>query len=134
MEQLTKSTKTTTCLLFFLISFYVILSSLDRPVAYSASGYYAPLLTLLAAFLVAFLIVFAARTTLVTWITVVVLLAFAGKRRRVLAREGRKITSDVAMFLVQVVIKERSFVAFACATIMSLVGMAWLGTTNQGSN
>lgn len=69
-----------------------------------------------------------------TWITVVVLLAFAGKRRRVLAREGRKITSDVAMFLVQVVIKERSFVAFACATIMSLVGMAWLGTTNQGSN
>lgn len=81
---------------------------------------------LAAAAVAAFLIVLAVRTTVVTWITVVVLLAFAGKRRRVLAREGRKITSDVAMYLARVVINERSIVAFACATIMSLMGMAWL--------
>lgn len=126
MEQITETTKTTTCLIFFLISFYLIVSSLDRP-AYA----YAAVLTLVLAAMVAFLIVLAVRTTLVTWITVVVLLAFAGKRRRVLAREGRKITSDVAMYLAQVVIKERSFLAFACATIMSLMGMAWLGNTNS---
>ncbi|XP_047944274.1 uncharacterized protein LOC125190897 [Salvia hispanica] len=121
MEQITNSTKTTTCLVFSLISFYLIASSVSRP-AYS-SGYYAAALVLV----LAFLIVLAVRTTLVAWITVLVLLAFAGKRRRVLAKEGRKITSDVAMYLAQVVIKEKSFVAFTCATVMSLMGMALLG-------
>ncbi|KAI3464135.1 hypothetical protein Pfo_020798 [Paulownia fortunei] len=123
MDQTT--TKTTTCLFFFfLISFYVFLSSFDR--ATYSSGYYASVLPLLLAFLLAILIIFAVRTTIVTWITLMVLLAFAGKRRRVLVKEGRKITSDVAMYLAQVVIKERSLVAFACATIISLATMAWL--------
>lgn len=67
------------------------------------------------------------------WITVLVLLAFSGKRRRVLAKEGRKITSDVAMYLVQVVIKERSLVAFICATFISIIGMAWLRIAGQDS-
>lgn len=104
----------------------MVVSSIERRPEHS-SGCYLAALTLVAAAAAAFLIVLAVRTTVVTWITVVVLLAFAGKRRRVLAREGRKITSDVAMYLAQVVIKERgSLVAFACATIMSLMGMAWL--------
>ncbi|CAA0836139.1 Unknown protein [Striga hermonthica] len=62
----------------------------------------ATLAPLVLALLVAILVVFAVRTTIVTWITVMVLLAFAGKRRRVLVKEGRKITSDVAMSLVSV--------------------------------
>ncbi|GFP79883.1 hypothetical protein PHJA_000131700 [Phtheirospermum japonicum] len=88
-----------------------------------SSGYYA---SAVLALLVAILIVFVVRTTIVTWITVMVLLAFAGKRRRVLVKEGRKITSDVAMYLARVLVRERGFVAFACATILSLVTMAWL--------
>lgn len=77
-------------------------------------------------FLLALLIILAVRTTIVTWITVMVLLAFAGKRRRVLVKEGRKITSDVAMYLVQVVLKERSLVAMACATFVGLMVIALL--------
>ncbi|KAG8388545.1 hypothetical protein BUALT_Bualt02G0136600 [Buddleja alternifolia] len=109
-------------MLFFLISFYIFLSSLDRKI-YS-SGYYASILPILITFLLAILIIFAVRTTVVTWITVLVLLAFVGKRRRVLVREGREITSDVAMYLVRVVVKERSLVGFACATFISLITMA----------
>ncbi|KAL3655400.1 hypothetical protein CASFOL_001186 [Castilleja foliolosa] len=89
-----------------------------------SSGYYASSAVL--ALLVAILIVFMVRTTILTWITVMVLLAFAGKRRRVLVKEGRKITSDVAMYLARVLVKERGFVAFACAAIFSLVTMAWI--------
>ncbi|KAL8529964.1 hypothetical protein ACS0TY_007147 [Phlomoides rotata] len=130
MEQITKTTNTTTCFFFFLISFY-LLSSLDRT-TYS-SGYYASILPFLAAFLLLFLIVLAVRITTVAWITVLVLLAFAGKRRRVLAKEGRKITSDVAMYLVQVVIKEKSLVAFICATFISIIGMGLLRLAGQDS-
>ncbi|WCJ36136.1 hypothetical protein M5689_017352 [Euphorbia peplus] len=45
------------------------------------------------------LIVVAARLTMVAWITVLVLLAFAGNRRRVLVQKGRKITTDVIINL-----------------------------------
>ncbi|KAA8542218.1 hypothetical protein F0562_023370 [Nyssa sinensis] len=65
------------------------------------------------------------RTTVLTWITVLVLLAFVGKRRRVLVTEGRKITTDVAMYLVKVLLKERSLLAVAGATIVSLMAMAF---------
>ncbi|KAL0318574.1 UNVERIFIED_CONTAM: hypothetical protein Sradi_0045400 [Sesamum radiatum] len=132
MNQITKASKATTCLFFFfLISSYIFLSSLDRPT--HSSTYYSSFLPLLLALLLAVLVVFAVRTTIVTWITVMVLLAFAGKRRRVLAREGRKITSDVAMYLVQVLLKEKGLVAFGCATIISLMLMAWLRIADQTS-
>lgn len=79
-----------------------------------------------AVFLLAVMLVFVVRTTVVMWITVLVLLAFAGKGRRVLAKEGRKITSDIALYSVQIVLMERSLGAVACATILSLMAMAWL--------
>ncbi|KAL0356248.1 UNVERIFIED_CONTAM: hypothetical protein Sradi_4071700 [Sesamum radiatum] len=131
MNQITKASKATTCLFFFLISSYIFLSSLDRPT--QSSTYYSSFLPLLLALLLAALVIFAVRTTIVTWITVMVLLAFAGKRRRVLAREGRKITSDVAMYLVQVLLKDKGLVAFGCATIISLMLMAWLRIADQTS-
>ncbi|CAI9753970.1 unnamed protein product [Fraxinus pennsylvanica] len=118
--------RTSACLLCFLISFYVLLSlsSVDRK-SYRSS-YYASIVPFVVVFLLALLLVFAVRTTIVTWITVLVLLAFAGKRRRVLAKEGRKITSDIALYLVQIVLQKRSLGAVACATILSLMAMAWL--------
>ncbi|PWA71158.1 hypothetical protein CTI12_AA269730 [Artemisia annua] len=72
------------------------------------------------------LLVVMVRTTIVTCITVLVMLAFAGKRRRVLVVEGRKISGDVAMHLLKVVIKERSLVAVACATFLSSMAMVWV--------
>ncbi|XP_022886157.1 uncharacterized protein LOC111402224 [Olea europaea var. sylvestris] len=117
-----KTTKATTSLLIFSISLYIFVSWVDTTI-YS-SGYYMTILPLIAVFLLAGLIVFAVRTTILTWITVLVLLAFAGKRRRVLVKEGRRITSDVAMYLAQVVLKERSLVAVAFATVFSLMAMA----------
>lgn len=48
------------------------------------------------------------------------------KRHRVLAKEGNKITSEISIYLVQIVLEERSLDAVACATIMSLMAMAWL--------
>lgn len=69
------------------------------------------------------LVVVAARATMVAWITVLVLLTFSGKRRRVLVRHGRKITADVALHLVGFLLKERGLVAVACATILSLAAM-----------
>ncbi|GMN46014.1 hypothetical protein TIFTF001_015194 [Ficus carica] len=68
-------------------------------------------------------LVAAARATMVTWITVLVLLAFAGNRRRVLVKRGRTITNDVAMFLFGVLVKERGLVAVACATVFSLMAV-----------
>ncbi|KAL3824885.1 hypothetical protein ACJIZ3_020914 [Penstemon smallii] len=129
MNQITKTTKNTTCLLFFFLSFYIFIASVDKTI--HSSGYYTSILPLFLAILLALLIVFAVRTTIVTWITVMVLLAFAGKRRRVLAKEGRKITSDVAIYLAQVVLKEKSLVAFACATFVSLMAMACLRVSHQ---
>ncbi|CAA2973452.1 nbr1 like [Olea europaea subsp. europaea] len=113
--------KTSACLSCFLISFYVILSSVDYH-----TSYYALIVPFVAVFLLAVMLVFAVRTTVVMWITVLVLLAFAGKRRRVLAKEGRKITSDIALYSVQILLKERSLGAVACTTILSLMAMAWL--------
>ncbi|KAL3512739.1 hypothetical protein ACH5RR_025456 [Cinchona calisaya] len=80
-----------------------------------------------ALLLLAVLIVLAVRTTIVTWITVLVLLAFAGNRRRVLVKNGRRITLDVAMHLATVFTKERGIAAVAaCVTVASLIAMASL--------
>ncbi|VFQ92852.1 unnamed protein product [Cuscuta campestris] len=55
--------------------------------------------------------------TLVTWITVLVLLAFCGKPRRALVTEGKKLTADITRFVVKVLIKEGNIVAALCALV-----------------
>ncbi|CAI8617058.1 unnamed protein product [Vicia faba] len=54
---------------------------------------------------------------LVTWITVVVLLAFFGKPRRVLVVEGRKITGEIFSFVVKILLTEGNVVAAVCAVL-----------------
>lgn len=61
---------------------------------------------------------------MVAWITVLVLLAFSGKRRRVLVHDGRKITCDVAMHLIKVMVNERQFLSVIGAAVLSLLAMA----------
>lgn len=55
--------------------------------------------------------------TLVTWITIVVLLAFFGKPRRALVVEGRKITKEIFGFVLKIVLKEGNIVAAVCAVL-----------------
>ncbi|KAE8669708.1 hypothetical protein F3Y22_tig00112225pilonHSYRG00077 [Hibiscus syriacus] len=55
--------------------------------------------------------------TLVTWITVVVLLAFFGKPKRALVVEGKKITREIAGSVFKTLLKEGNFVAAVCAVL-----------------
>lgn len=57
----------------------------------------------------------AAPAMLVTWITVLVLLAFAGKPRRSLVAEGRRATADIARLALRVLLREGNAVAALCA-------------------
>ncbi|VVB07133.1 unnamed protein product [Arabis nemorensis] len=59
----------------------------------------------------------AVPAVMVIWISVVVLLAFFGKPRRVLVVEGRKITRDVVGFVFKVLLKEGNVVAAFCAVL-----------------
>ncbi|KAF1897343.1 hypothetical protein Lal_00035046 [Lupinus albus] len=54
---------------------------------------------------------------LVTWITIVVLLAFFGKPKRILVVEGRKITREIFVFVVKILLKEGNVVAAVCAIL-----------------
>ena len=54
---------------------------------------------------------------LVTWITIVVLLAFFGKPRRTLVVEGRKITKEIFSFVMKILLKEGNVVAAVCAVL-----------------
>ncbi|KAD6118938.1 hypothetical protein R6Q59_012437 [Mikania micrantha] len=72
------------------------------------------------------LVVVMVRTTIVTWITVLVMLRCVGTRHRVLVVEGWKITGEVAMHLLKVLVKDRSLVAVACATFLSSIAMLWV--------
>ncbi|KAF9601085.1 hypothetical protein IFM89_016058 [Coptis chinensis] len=82
-------------------------------------------LFMLLFYLVLFLVFFsmaaalaiAIPATVVTWITVLVLLAFAGKPRRALVLEGRKITKDIVGFVIKIVIKEGNIVVAICVVI-----------------
>ncbi|MCD9642644.1 hypothetical protein HAX54_029532, partial [Datura stramonium] len=65
--------------------------------------------------------VLAVRATVITWITVLILLAFAGKRRRGVVKDGKKITSEVATYAANVVFKQRGFFA---AIILGFTSMA----------
>ncbi|KAK4786616.1 hypothetical protein SAY86_010449 [Trapa natans] len=55
--------------------------------------------------------------TLVTWIAIVVLLAFCGKPRRALVVEGRKITREIIGLVCRVLLKEGNVVAAVCAVV-----------------
>ncbi|KAI4990091.1 uncharacterized protein LOC123398737 [Hordeum vulgare subsp. vulgare] len=57
----------------------------------------------------------AAPAMLVTWITVLVLLAFAGKPRRSLVAEARRATADIARLALRVLLCEGNAVAAVCA-------------------
>ncbi|PSS07740.1 Zinc transporter 7 like [Actinidia chinensis var. chinensis] len=116
-----KTSAATTCLFSVLISVYVVISFTDRSISWSILN--TSVFPITGAFILAVFVVVAARATVVAWITVLVLLAFTGKRRRVLAAQGRKITAEVAMYLVEVVLKERG-AAVTCATILSLMAMS----------
>ncbi|OIT32223.1 PREDICTED: uncharacterized protein LOC109207618 [Nicotiana attenuata] len=101
----------------------LILSSVNReassvvPLVFAAAA---------AAFLVGALIVLAVRTTVLTWITVLVLLAFAGKRRRGVVKDGNKITSEVVIYAANIMIKQRGVYAFTGAMILGFTSMALL--------
>ncbi|KAK4745357.1 hypothetical protein SAY87_011669 [Trapa incisa] len=55
--------------------------------------------------------------TLVTWIAIVVLLAFCGKPRRALIVEGRKITREIIGLVCRILLKEGNVVAAMCAVL-----------------
>lgn len=59
----------------------------------------------------------AVPATLVTWITVVVLLAFFGKPRKALVLEGRKVTKEIVAVVGKVLLKEGNLVAAVCAVL-----------------
>lgn len=114
------------CFFFLLISAFCILFWYIDHI--SKAGWFG-FLAVLGGLVIATAIVVGVKTTIVTWITLLVLLAFSGKRRRVLVVERKKITVDVAMFLVRVVLKEKRVVAaVACATtiLSSMAAMMFL--------
>ncbi|XP_060201889.1 uncharacterized protein LOC132630317 [Lycium barbarum] len=55
--------------------------------------------------------------TLVTWISILVLLTFAGKGRTDLVMEGKKLTGEISGFVVRVLIREGNLVAAICAVL-----------------
>ncbi|KAG8386882.1 hypothetical protein BUALT_Bualt03G0195100 [Buddleja alternifolia] len=59
----------------------------------------------------------AVPATLVTWITVLVLLAFCGKPRHTLVVEGKKLTAEITGLVAKVLIKEGNVVAAICAVV-----------------
>jgi hypothetical protein len=78
------------------------------PVLYSLFYYSTskvPFLYLAVAAAVASLMVLSLRATMVIWITVLVLLSFAGNRRKILVQRGRRITLDVVWHLARVLFR-----------------------------
>ncbi|EPS65464.1 hypothetical protein M569_09316, partial [Genlisea aurea] len=59
----------------------------------------------------------AVPATLVTWITVLVLMAFCGKPRKALVADGRKLTADITGFAARILIREGKAVAAVCAVV-----------------
>ncbi|CAL9198996.1 unnamed protein product [Musa hybrid cultivar] len=57
----------------------------------------------------------AVPATLVTWCTVLVLLAFAGKPWWALVPEGRRITADISVVALKILVREGNLVTGACA-------------------
>ncbi|KAB5525039.1 hypothetical protein DKX38_022788 [Salix brachista] len=111
LSRTTSSSRTTTLLLLFLlilsllVSFCAVVCSFYASTANTSrlnwAGLFGPVVLVSGILLSLALLVVAARATVLTWITVVVLLAFAGRRRRVLVQQGTKITADVIMYLIR---------------------------------
>ncbi|KAJ0250922.1 hypothetical protein HA466_0133400 [Hirschfeldia incana] len=59
----------------------------------------------------------AVPAVVVIWISVVVTMAFAGKSRRSVVVEGRKVTKEIAGFVFKVLLKEGNLVALLCALL-----------------
>ncbi|QCD81018.1 hypothetical protein DEO72_LG2g1342 [Vigna unguiculata] len=75
-------------------------------------------------------VLLAFRVTMVTSITLLVLLSFAGYRRRVLVQQGWLITLDVAWSLGSSVFRsQKGLFALVCATLLSL--FATYGRMNE---
>ncbi|EEF51923.1 conserved hypothetical protein [Ricinus communis] len=102
INMLGTSTSTPTLLFTVFLSFcisIIMYCTVDSTTNWSA--FYASGVLVAGLLLTSTLVVVAARATMLAWITVLVLLAFAGKRRKVLVQQGRKITTDVVMYLFQ---------------------------------
>ncbi|XP_061953631.1 uncharacterized protein LOC133676075 [Populus nigra] len=111
----TSSSSKTTTLLLLLLLFLLMLALLvsfcavvcyfyactANPSRLNWAGFFGSAFLVSGVLLLSTLLVVAARATVLTWITVLVLLAFSGKRRRVLVQQGRKITADVVMYLIR---------------------------------
>lgn len=54
---------------------------------------------------------------LITWITILVLLTFAGKPRDLLVLEGKRITKDIGSFACKIMLREGNLIAVACALL-----------------
>ncbi|XP_054804828.1 uncharacterized protein LOC129307907 [Prosopis cineraria] len=65
--------------------------------------------------------IMAFRATMVAWVTVLVLLTFAGNRRRVLVRRGSLITGEVTRYFVPPLLRRKRFFVVACAALLSLL-------------
>ncbi|CAN4087239.1 unnamed protein product [Withania somnifera] len=133
MVMLELMSKRTTWVFLFLTVYTILLSlswnflnsvlswyeSTITPTSPSSSALYASVLLGLAfgvLSIVAALVV-VVPATLVTWISVLVLLTFAGKGRRDLVMEGRKLTSEIMGFVVKVLVREGNLVAVICAVL-----------------
>lgn len=64
----------------------------------------------------------AVPATLVTWITILVLLAFAGKPRRALVADGGRITADITGFAFKILLREGNLVA-AVGAVLSFLAL-----------
>ncbi|KAJ4952228.1 hypothetical protein NE237_029060 [Protea cynaroides] len=64
-------------------------------------------------------------TTLVTWITVLVLHVFCRKPRKSMVREGKKITGDIMGFAIKNVLRESNIVAAVCAVLGYFALVSW---------
>ncbi|KAK4744344.1 hypothetical protein SAY87_010656 [Trapa incisa] len=117
----TKMTRTTLLFSLFL-SLHAVLYYIDLSTCWLA--FYASVLPVAGILLAAAFLVIAARATMMMWITVLVLLAFSGKRRRVIALQGRRITADVAIYLAKVAFRGKggaaALVFAACISFLLL--------------
>ncbi|KAK4752624.1 hypothetical protein SAY87_021422 [Trapa incisa] len=112
----------TTLLLSVFLSLHAVLYYIDLNSCRLA--FYALVLPVAGILLTAAFLVIAVRAMLMTWITVLVLLAFSGKRRRALALQGRRITADLAIYLVKVAFRGKGAAALVCATFITFLLLA----------
>ncbi|KAK8928653.1 hypothetical protein KSP39_PZI017128 [Platanthera zijinensis] len=100
-------------------SWYAAASSSPSPASLAWTALYASVLYggIFGLLSVGAALAVAVPATVVTWITILVLLAFAGKSRRTLVMEGRRITADIAGFAVKILLREGNIVAALCAFV-----------------